>query len=41
MPQAGIVTLPEAGHYLWFTHADSLRAVLRGFLLPLVEGEMS
>jgi pimeloyl-ACP methyl ester carboxylesterase len=37
MPNAGIVTLPEAGHYLWLTHADSLKAVLRGFLQPLIE----
>lgn len=36
MPNAGIVTLPEAGHYLWLTHAESLRAVLRGFLQPLI-----
>jgi proline iminopeptidase len=37
MPNAGIVTLPEAGHYLWLTQADSLKAVLRGFLQPLIE----
>jgi proline iminopeptidase len=39
MPKAGIVTLPEAGHYIWLTHAESLRAVLRGFLQPLIEHE--
>ena len=39
MPKAGIVTLPEAGHYPWLTHAESLKAVLRGFLQPLVSGD--
>jgi proline iminopeptidase len=32
MPKAGYVLLPEAGHYLWLTHADALGAVIRGFL---------
>ena len=36
LPNAGIAVLPEAGHYLWLTHAESLRAVLRGFLRSAV-----
>lgn len=40
MPSAGIVTLPEAGHYIWLTHAESLKAVLRGFLQPLIQEEL-
>lgn len=37
MPNAGIVMLPEAGHYPWLTHAGSLQAVMRGFLQSLVD----
>lgn len=39
MPRAGIVTLPEAGHYLWLTHAESLKAVLRGFLQSVLSDD--
>jgi proline iminopeptidase len=36
IPNAGIAMLPEAGHYLWLTHADSLRTVMRGFLRSVI-----
>jgi hypothetical protein len=36
MPNAGFVLLPEAGHYLWLTHADALGAVMRGFLQSVI-----
>ena len=36
MPKGGIALLPEAGHHLWLTHADSLRAVMRGFLRSII-----
>lgn len=39
VPNAGIVTLPGAGHHLWLTHAESLKGVLRGFLQSLIEEE--
>lgn len=36
IPNAGIVVLPEAAHYLWLTHADTLGVVMRGFLKPII-----
>jgi proline iminopeptidase len=36
MPNAGYVLLPEAGHHLWFTHAEALGAVVRGFLQSVI-----
>lgn len=36
MPNAGWVLLPEAGHYLWLTHAGQLGAVMRGFLQSVI-----
>lgn len=32
LPHASLVTLPEAEHVLWLTHADTLRAMLGAFL---------
>lgn len=34
MPRASVAVLPEAGHCMWLTHAESLRAVMRAFLSP-------
>lgn len=37
LPNATLVTLPEAGHNLWLTHADTLQSVMRSFLEGLTE----
>ena len=32
LPNATLVTLPEAGHNIWLTHAETLQSVILSFL---------
>lgn len=35
LPNASMVTLPEAGHALWLTHADTMKSMLNAFVVGL------
>lgn len=35
LPNASMVTLPDAGHALWLTHAETVKTMLNAFLLGL------
>lgn len=39
MPNATMVTLPEAGHAIWLTHEETLQSVMLAFLDGLGEAE--
>lgn len=38
LPQASLVTLPDAGHAMWLTHAETVRAMVLAFQGGLTDG---